>query len=61
MDLTELACALGSGCLASLAPTVFRRQGSEPERQMGLQVSGNLLALLTAGGALLWLRPPLGS
>ncbi|HOX08576.1 MAG TPA: EamA family transporter [Planctomycetota bacterium] len=56
MNLVELGCALGSGCVIGLAPTVFRRQGPEPERQLGLQVAGSLLAAVGAAAVLVILR-----
>ena len=60
MDLVALGCALGSGLAMSLVPSIFRRQGPAHERQMGLQIGGNLMAGAACAAPVLALGLPLG-
>jgi len=51
VNLAALLCAIGSGLAASLVPALFKRQGPEPGRQMGLLLGGNLFCALAAAAA----------
>jgi drug/metabolite transporter (DMT)-like permease len=60
MGLAEVLCAVGSGLLVSAAPGIFKRQGADPDRQLGLQLCGNALAAAACWVLVLGRRLPPG-